>query len=197
MKIVMTTLEDELGRAERCAEQAIENAGVDVSPIISVNEEGEGYVRGTNKALAQVEDGEYFCLLNNDSYPETDNWLAILLDEMKKREEALNVWFAGPSGGCRTAPQNHGRLGDNRRPKLVRHLAGFCMLCHPDMLAKVGMLDDRYIHYAGEIDWQWRATRDYDAQALWVPEVYVSHQVHPPHQEWWARDHKVMNEVWK
>lgn len=196
MKLVMTTLVDGKEKALVSAQNAISSCGLDdVGLSLSVNQNGDGYVAGVNKALKQVEKGEYFCLMNDDSIPVTDDWLALLLEELEKRRESLSVWFAGPSGGCRTAPQMHGRIGDQRRPTRVKHLAGFCLLCSPDVLEKVGFLDTRYIHYAGEVDWQWRA-KEMGANCLWVPGVYVKHDVHEPNEEWWGRDHEEMKKVW-
>lgn len=196
MKLIMTTLNKE--KSERSAKVAIKNCGVkDVELVLGVNKPGEGYVTGTNKALSQVIDNpDYVCLLNDDSIPVTDNWLAILLEEMN-RSENLKVWFAGPSGGCRTYPQNAGRIGDKRRPRLVRHLAGFCMLCHPNVLKKVGLMNKDYHHYAGEIDWQWRATATHTARCLWVPSVFVKHEVHQTNSEWWQRDQQLLDQIWK
>jgi len=197
MNIVMCTLQKYREQAEASAHRALENCGIDnVRVIIAENMEGEGYVKGMNKALSQVPEGEYFVCLNDDSFPETDNWLDIMLAEMEKRA-MMKVWFAGPSGGCRTPPQSNGRIGDKRRPKLVKHVAGFCMLCHPNVLEKVGLMDNTFLHYAGEIDWQWRATKHHGAKALWIPSVFVQHQVHEPHHDWWQRDHSLLTQKWR
>lgn len=197
MKIVMNTLQENEEEARYNADRAIDICGIeDVELILSTNQEGEGYVAGMNKALAKVPEGEYFVCLNDDSAPLTANWLGIMLAELEKRA-TLNVWFVGPSGGCRTAPQSAGRLRDKRRPTLVKHVSGFCMLCHPKVLSEVGLMDSEFHHYAGEIDWQWRATRDHKARALWVPGVFVAHEVHEPHRDWWEKDQGLLTQKWR
>ena len=194
--IATTLLEHEVDDVKSNLETAIATSGIPGCEYrLGINQAGEGYVAGINKAIEQIDDDSYICLLNSDSVPLTDDWLYTLIQEMERRQ-ALNVWFAGPSGGCKTAPQNSGRHNDKRRPRLVKHVSGFCMLVHPHVVSAIGLMDESYIHYAGEIDWQWEAIRQFNVRALWVPEVFVSHAVHQAHQDWWEHDHKLLNEKW-
>lgn len=164
-----------------------------VKAEVVVDENGEGFTATVNRGLEDYA-GDV-CLLNDDAVPLTDDWLAILKREMDRRE-ALNVWFAGPSGPCRTAPQNGGRVGDHRRPRLVSHLAGFCLLIKAEAVEKLGQLDDRFIHYASDVDFQLRARKDFGSRSLWVPGVYVKHELHPPRQLWWDQDQQLFTAIW-
>lgn len=193
MLILIPTQDGE--QAEHIGEQAVAFAGMECDCKVQIDTEGVGFTKTVNEGFEGV--NEYVCLLNDDCVPVTNDWLAVLKGEMDKRE-ALNVWFAGPSGPCRTPPQASGRVGDKRRPQVVDHLAGFCLLVHPDALRELGTLDERFTHYASEVDWQWRAQRDHKARALWVPEVYVKHEVHPPaNEEWWRQDQALLNGLWR
>lgn len=180
--------------AYETGEMAVTLAGMDCEYKVQVDHDNVGFTRTVNRGLQGIK-GDV-CLLNDDCEPIKDTWLITLKEEMDKREP-LKVWFAGPSGPCRTAPQNRGRVGDNRRPRIVDHLAGFCLLIHADALQALGGLDERYIHYGSDVDLQWRARRDHEAKALWVPEAYVEHELHEPHAEWWAHDQQMLNQLWR
>lgn len=182
-------------QAERQAWRAADMAGVPNLGIkILVDEAREGFTTTVNRGLKRCP-GDV-CLLNDDAMPLTEGWLAILRDEMDRRS-ALRVWFAGPSGPCRTAPQNGGRVGDQRRPRLVSHLAGFCLLVKAEAVEVLGGLDERFRHYGSDVDWQRRARRDFGARSLWVPGCFVKHELHPPRQPWWDEDQKLLEEIWR
>lgn len=153
----------------------------------------EGFTATVNRGLKYA--NADVCLLNDDAPPLTEGWLALLLEEARRRE-ALKVWFAGPSGPCRTAPQNGGRAGDRRRPRLVKHLAGFCLLIKREAIEALGGLDPRFRHYASDVDLQWRAWRDFGARALWVPGCFVEHELHEPRQPWWDEDQELLRRLW-
>jgi GT2 family glycosyltransferase len=165
-------------------------AGIECSIFVAVDQDRHGYTRTVNEALSNV--GGDAAILVDDCEVRT-GWLATLQKEVYKRD-SLKVWFAGPSGPCRTWPQNSGRPGDNRRPKLVSHVAGFCIYARHE--AVLLGLDEQYVHYASDVDWQRRAQRDHGARALWVPSVYVGHALHEPHMEWWQHDHELLRQEW-
>ena len=191
ISIVIPTLEPE--RAAETAKLATTRAGIDCRAIV-VHDEGRcGYTRAVNVGLAQAEGGDV-CLLVDDCVP-GEGWLRALVEAAETRA-SLGVWFAGPSGPCRTPPQNGGRVGDLRRPRLVPHLAGFCLYVRRACIEQLGGLDEAFIHYASDVDWQRRARRDYGATSLWVPGVYVDHGLHPPHREWWIQDQARLREIW-
>jgi hypothetical protein len=190
--VVVPTLDRERGK--RVAQAACDNAGTDAYPAVSVDHNHEGYTATVNRALRQLE-GETVCLLVDDCAT-SDGWLCALNEAMIERAKS-NCWFAGPSGPCRTIPQNGGRPGDRRQPQFVMALAGFCLLIHRDALIMLGGLDARYRHYASDIDLQFRGRQYYGARSLWVPGVYVAHELHAPLEPWWTQDHETMSTIWR
>lgn len=189
--ILVPTCDAEIGRATGllAAERSQDVRG---NVIVSVARGQEGYTRTVNRGLGQAF-GDV-CILVDDCVPE-EGWLGKLQAAVYERV-ALPIWFAGPSGPCRTLPQNSGRPGDMRRPRVVPHLAGFCLYVTREALDKLGGLDEAYTHYASDVDWQRKAQRDYGARSLWVPGVYVDHGLHPPHMEWWGKDQQLLKERW-
>ena len=190
--VVVPTLDKT--RGEATAACAVANAGVDAYPAVSVDHNHEGYTATVNRALAQLE-GETVCLLVDDCVPSA-GWLAELSAAMQARGK-YNCWFAGPSGACRTNPQCNGRPGDKRQPQFVMALAGFCLLIHRDALIMLRELDRRYQHYASDIDLQFRGRQHYGARSLWVPGVYVAHELHAPLEPWWTQDHETLRNIWR
>lgn len=181
-------------KADKTGQQALACAGMDVNVLIELDEAGVGFTSTVNRGLQKC-NGDDVVLLNDDCHL-PDLWLIEMYQEMQNFYNH-HVWFVGPSGPCRTAPQNSGRRGDHRRPQLVKHLAGFCLLIHRDAISAYGGLDDRFIHYGSDVDLQWSAAKHYNARSLWVPSVFVDHELHPPHAEWWKRDQKALKEKWR
>ncbi len=187
--VIIPTLEEQ--RGNDCAERVMCNAGVDdVTVNVVVDDERRGWVRTTNVGLRRVNfypaPSEYVLLLNDDC-DLSEGWLFRLKLMLDISHNPLHVGFVGPSGACRTRPQSTGRRGDQRTSQLVHHLAGFCLLIHPQA---VRLLDEDFTHYAAEVALQvtsgWRS--------LWVPGVYCEHELHAPHREWWERDQALLYE---
>jgi GT2 family glycosyltransferase len=194
--ILIPTLDN--GKAQKTAARAQERAGVLCCTFVIKDRERSGYTRTVNRGLELIGASDALdddvCILVDDCDP-CEGWLR-MLQEAALEWASLPVWFAGPSGPCRTPPQNGGRPGDKRRPRVVPHLAGFCLYVAREALDKLGGLDEAYTHYASDVDIQRRAQRDYGAQSLWVPGAYVGHEVHPPHMEWWRKDQAMLNSRW-
>jgi len=185
--ILMPTINPE--QAEETARINRERAGTEVDTWILHDEDRVGYTKTVNKGLAKVE-GDV-CIVVDDAVM-SDNWLKIFKEEVAKRA-ALNVWFAGPSMKCRTYPQNQGRKGDRRRPRIVPHVCGVAMYASAEAVA-MGSLDERMIHYACEVDWQRRAK----GRSLWIPGVWCEHELHKPaRMDWWENDHRVLRAKWR
>lgn len=183
----------DLDAAKETAELAVESAGTELDITIVHDEAREGYTRTVNQGLKAIEPGDHVVLLNEDVRM-THGWLHILATEVDRRD-ALGVWFAGPSGPCRTEPQCLGRPGDKRRPRIVDHVAGFCLFIKAEAFEKLGLLDERFQHYASDVDYQWRGAK-LGKRVLWVPGVYADHELHDPQQEWWNKDHALLNQKW-
>lgn len=171
-----------------------ESAGMEVDTTILYDRELSGFTENVNRGLEQaLVRGADACVCVEDCEPRTDRWLRKLKTVLDTRKE---VWFAGPSGPCRTPPQNTGLPGDGRKPQYVSHLAGFCLLIAHEALERVGLLRPELAHYGSDVDYQWRA-RKLGGRSVWVPYVYMDHELHPPRQPEWKRDNKIFNQLWR
>jgi hypothetical protein len=137
-------------------------------------------------------DCDAVCVLGDDAQPATNGWLAALWDAMQL---SSNTGFAGPSGPCRTSPQNTGKMHDAPGVFPVLHVAGFCMLVRGDVL-RAGLMDEAFAHYGSDVDWQWTAKRDAGWKSVWVRHVYCQHEVHDMRQPWGAQDGALMRKKW-
>jgi len=188
--IVVPTLD--MAKGQEAGWHAMGAAGVSCRLHVELDRERHGYTKTVNAGLRGV-DGDDAVVLVDDCEP-SDGWLRALRDAADAWRH-MRAWFVGPSGPCRTHPQNGGRPGDYRKPRRVRHLAGFCLYVRWDAIAK-GLMDESYIHYASEIDWQRRMQQEHRACSVWVPGVYVGHGLHEPHADWWAHDQALLRERW-
>jgi len=186
MRIIVPTLDRMMGmKAANSARQLAGLKSADV--VVAVDEQRNGWTRNVNRHLPENDD---VCILNDDCKVRI-GWLATLWDELEQRQDC---WFAGPSGPCRTAPQCTGRIDDERPPQVVSHVAGFCLVIKREAIEALGPLDETFRHYGSDVDWQWRAQRDYGKRTLWVPGIFVDHGVHEQHEPWHTMDNF---EFWK
>jgi len=197
--IVVPTLRDNLKLGARL-DHAVSIAGVDCLPVVVEDRSREGYTRTVNRgirlALKKIPNYAHILVMVDDCVPVTNNWLVVLIDEMESRASATAL-FSGPSGTCRTHPQNTGTVGDHRQPKFVDHLAGFCWLINRRVIDELGLLDEQFEHYASDVDYQWRAHHALGARSLWVPRVYVEHKLHEPISGRWMKDHHALSNIWE
>ena len=180
-------------RAESLWAAAYPICGVPDARLIVAEDPGHsGFTRAANSGLRQTT-GAYVCLLNDDARPLTPDWLAKLVAVM---ETDKTIGFVGPSGGCRTQPQCQGKRNDDAIViSQVDHLAFFCVVIRAILCQAVGLLDERYIHYGSDVDYQWRA-REFGYKAVWAQHVYVKHPVRPFLEPWRSQDAKVMMQRW-
>lgn len=184
--VLMPTINPE--QAQETARLNEQRARAPIETWILVDKDRQGYTKTVNKGLAEV-DGDV-CIVVDDAVM-SDGWLKAFVEEVEKRR-ALNVWFAGPSMRCRTPPQNTGRPGDCRRPRIVPHICGVVLYATAEAVT-MGPLDERMVHYACDVDWQRRAA----GRSLWVPSVWCDHELHPPaRMDWWQNDHRVLHQKW-
>ncbi|WP_266368858.1 glycosyltransferase family 2 protein [Tellurirhabdus rosea] len=140
--------------------------------------QNEGYAGGYNRALAGVE-ARYFLLLNSD-VEVTANWLAPLLDLMRRHPGAAacqpkirsfhqkeQFEYAGAAGGyidplgypfCRgrifdTVEPDRGQYDDERR---IFWATGACMLVRADVFRQLGGFEAAFFAHMEEIDLCWR-----------------------------------------
>ena len=139
-----------------------------------------GFTGGYNRALAQLEDFEYFLLLNSDIEVPT-GWLEPLVSYMDTHPECgacgpkLHAWqdkgrfeYAGAAGGYLDAygyPFCRGRVLKRVEQdggqydggvKRVLWVTGACLLVRSRLWKELGGLDDRFFAHMEEIDFCWR-----------------------------------------
>ena len=197
--IIIPTLDKKAGM--KAAHAASEFAGVRCMPIIVLDESRSGFTRTVNRGIRSVLTApvvpNYICLLNDDARPVTEDWLAELIKSFSGDQR---VSFAGPSGPCRTAPQNGppGPLKDGykTKPIIVGHLSFFCVVIKTSVFKSFdGLLDTRYIHYGSDVDLQFKAKR-LGHLSQWVPHVYVDHEVKDFINRWHKTDAALFHAAW-
>lgn len=165
-----------------------ERAGMDCEYRVL---EGKHYTALINAGLNETDDD--VCIITDAGVMSYD-WLREMHDAVHERE-ALSVWFAGPSMQCATAPQNRGRKGDKRRPRVVDHVSGYCLYVTRDAIEQIGGMDEHFRRYAADVDWQWRAQQS-GGRALWVPGVWCERQDTEKNEEALEHDQQVLKAKW-
>lgn len=142
------------------------------------NERNEGFARGYNLALNQIE-AEYFCLLNSD-IEVTENWIEPVIEQMDAQENLAAVQpkllsyrerdefeYSGACGGyidkygypfCRgrvfgNLEKDHGQY-DNVAD--IFWASGAALFVRSDVYRTMGGLDDDFFAHMEEIDFCWR-----------------------------------------
>lgn len=179
--IVIPTLSP--NKAYATGQVAQESAGIYTRLYIVHDTKGLGFTRTVNRGLRKIQKG-HICLLNDDVFPMTDDWLRKMCDAIADTPE---LGLAGPSGPCRTPPQNTGLPGDPYGIKQVSHLAFFCTLIKRNVIDAIGLLDEDFIHYGSDVDYSWRA-RKAGIIPSWVRHVYVDHGVGEFLEPWHTQD---------
>ena len=185
----------DLAHAQATMDGALYLSGADCQAHIEHDPHRTGYTATVNRGIRTVMergDCDAVCVLGDDARPSTNGWLAELRDAMQL---SSNTGFAGPSGPCRTAPQNTGKMHDAPGVFPVSHVAGFCVLVRGDVL-RMGLMDEAFAHYGSDVDWQWAAKRDGGWNSVWVRHVYCQHEVHAMRQPWGAKDGALMRKKW-
>lgn len=133
------------------------------------NATNEGYVRGNNRGIRAVPEGWDVVLLNNDMRILQGNWLA-RLREVAHSDPAYGLV------GCRLLMGdgkllhsgtymptdsfwgwqiggNEEDIGQYRRVREVEGIVGACMYIRRDVIARVGVLDERFFSYYEDTDY--------------------------------------------
>ncbi len=170
--IVMPTLNWDRG-VQTCR-LAKMTAGVECDVILLWDYKARGAVRLNNalfKAAMHLET-PYIVYLNDDTIPEQQGWLKLLI---KGLEQNPKYGMACPAGECSTTPQKSGRPGDAFKVHVVRGpLAWFCAAVKREVFKTVGWFDEGFIHYGDESDYVQRAIRKGWKQ-IYVQGVYIKH----------------------
>lgn len=188
--IVTPTLDRAVG--ERTIKQAVATAGLPVKTFVAVDHKREGGVRTANKALAAAIDTPFVCYINDDvSFPRI-NWLAQLIKAL--RVDPRNG-VVGPTGGCGTSPQCRGRMGMPYKVRPVVYLSLFCAVFRRELLDKIGLLDELFIHYGCDNDYCLR-TIQVGFRPVYAQHVWVEHRKSPNIRKWKNHDVLAFREKW-
>ena len=160
------------------------------------NNSNEGFARGYNLALKQV-DADYYILLNSD-IEVTPNWIKPVIDMMENDPviaacqpkirsyvDRSKFEYAGAAGGfidrfgypfCRgrlfqTIEEDTGQYDD---PIEVFWATGACMFVRADVYHKVGGLDEDFFAHMEEIDLCWRL-KNLGYRIMYCPQSVVFH----------------------
>lgn len=185
----------ELADAEATGRQALAVAGIPAELIAVPDPERTNCTATVNRGLRQVLERpaiEAVCVLNDDLVPD-HSWLLFLWAAMLSDAK---IGFAGPSGPSRTPPANSGQRGDEYGIIPVRHVAGSCVLVRREVLETAGLMDEVFILYGADVDWQWRAKRDHGWESVWVRHAYVHRPMHEFRQPFRDHDLPIMLARW-
>ena len=183
----------DLDVAQPIMDGAVYLAGCPVQARLEPDLDRTGYTASVNRGLRWVLEQDAVdaaCVLVDDAVPLTNGWLAEMWHALQLHERN---GFASPSGPSRTAPQNAGKMHDAPGVLPVTHGPGFCLLVRGEVLRDVGLMDEVFIQYCSDVDWQWRAARK-GWRSVWARHVYVNHGLHAKRQPWGAMDDKIMLE---
>jgi len=153
------------------------------------------FAGGINKAIKES-NGEYICLLNNDTEVKP-NFLDKIIKYMEKNEDIgmlcpKIVYFTKPNylwyAGAYLNPRSiyfsyHIGMGqkDNEQYDQIKetsYVAGTALFTRKDVIEKIGLLDEIFFMYAEEVDWNYRA-KQIGYKLIYFPETVVYHKVNP------------------
>ena len=152
---------------------------------------------GNNKALKNA-NGEYICLLNNDTIVSPD-FIERMVDFLEENSDAgmispkikayINkdyLWYAGALVNLRKAsisilrgrwefdPQNQ----NYNEVSLTDYAAGTALFLKKEVIDKIGLLDEIFFMYFEETDWNLRAKKK-GYKIYYVPTTIIYHNVTP------------------
>lgn len=160
------------------------------------NNSNEGFAKGYNMALNQV-DADYYILLNSD-IEVTQDWISPVIDMMEKDPsiaacqpkirsciDRSRFEYAGAAGGfidkygypfCRgrlfqTLEEDLGQYDDTTE---IFWATGACMFVRADIFRKAGGLDEDFFAHMEEIDLCWRL-KNLGYKIMYCPDSVVFH----------------------
>jgi GT2 family glycosyltransferase len=170
--IIIPTLSQ--GRGEETGRIALATAGnVDAGFIVSHDPNRTGFTKTCNRGIRKAPRGSDICLLNDDILKFYHGWLEVLQRALYSDPKFALV---GPSGGSNTNPMRDGKLGMSGL-KAVRHMPFWCVLIKAEIIRKLGLLDEAFIHYASD-SWYCDCARKAGYKVVWVKDVFLKHQRH-------------------
>lgn len=169
--IVIPTLDRRLGNMT--GNLAIKCSGLnDVELVVVHDAKRERFTKTVNRGLRERRQGSHVCILNDDVYRFQLGWLQILYEKLTR----LGAGAVCPTGQSHTAPMSKAHFV-GIGTKQVKSIPFWCVLISNTALNKVGLLDERFIHYSSDNDWCRRASKVH-IKLMWVKEVYLWHKTH-------------------
>jgi len=161
------------------------------------NKENLYFAGGNNKAI-KIANGEYICLLNNDTvvepnfienmvnFLESNSNVGMISPKIKGYKTKNYLWNAGAEINFRTAyiTRIRGRWEyDPNNQKyneisLTDYAVGTALCVKKEVIDKIGLLDDIFFMYFEETDWNFRAKK-IGYKNYYVPTTIVYHKVSP------------------
>lgn len=167
--IVIPTLSYEKGL--ECGKRAVATAGCEVDLIV-VAGEPRGFTKTVNEGIRQVPAGDV-CILNDDITTFQEGWLRQLQGTLHSSD---NIGIVGPGGKSGTDPARHGRPGMVGTEE-CEQISYWCVVLKRLMLEQIGLLDERFVHYCSDNDYNNRA-RKAGWKVVWDRSVYLKHEHH-------------------
>jgi len=161
--------------------------------IIINNKNNLGFSGGNNVGIkaALNDDAEYILLLNNDTIV-TPKFLDILVTNADKNsiitprimywKEKDKIWYAGGKLSPKLGRAWHDRINKiyekdiDEKYKEVSFISGCCMLIHRDVLAKIGLLEEKFFLYYEDTEYCWRALNN-GVRLSYVGNAVIFHNV--------------------
>ncbi len=147
------------------------SAGCETRAIIVEDSKRQGFSKTVNAGWRQA-DGDTM-ILNDDIEWFQYGWLRILSEALHSDPS----WgIVGPSGKSSTTPMCDGWPGAHGT-EIVDHLPFWCVLIKAELVAKVGYLDERFIHY-GSDNYYCQVIKGAGYHCVWVRDCYLRHTHH-------------------
>ena len=193
--IVTATLNSDVG--QQTLDRAAATAGVGVHTYAALDEHQGGGVKTANRAMRHALEGEktpYICYINDDTDFPQAGWLAALIDAL---ELDPKHGLVGPSGNCASHQSRRKRGAPYKvvEMKPPRRLSFFTVVFRRKVLEEVGLLDERFIHYACDNDFCIRAV-EAGWKIVWAQHVWIEHRRGRNISRWKQHDVKAFGKKW-
>ena len=166
--IIIPTLDE--SRGEATGKLAQLTAGCDTRLIVVAGPK-RGFTKTVNDGLRQTTT-EDVCILNDDVTRFQHGWLRTLHKGLYSKP---HYGLAGP-GGRSAGESRKGHVG-MVGIEICKHLAFWCVLIRRQVLDEVGLLDERFIHYASDNYFCDIANRR-GWKTVWVRSIWLEHKWH-------------------
>jgi GT2 family glycosyltransferase len=188
--IIIPTLDEAHGK--RTGKLATLSAACQTRLIVVAGPK-RGFTKTVNDGLRQLEPGEDVCILNDDVTGFQHGWLATLQRALYSNAK---YGIVGPSGKS-AAISRTGTRHDSGLQK-CEQLSFWCVVIKRAVIDKIGILDERFIHYASDNEYCMRAIKK-GWQIIWVKDVFLKHVGHGSglQTKWKQQDHHELNRYLK